>query len=312
MKTLCHLRPLKAIRKPIVLAAGFFDGLHRGHRKVVRQTLARARGIGGEAWVFTFDTHPMKILDPSRAPLLLTSTAHKVRQLEGMGLDGCVVMPFTRPLARLEPEAFVARLGDAAPSLAWVLVGGNWRFGRCGRGDAKLLARLGRERGFRVSVVRPVLCRGKPVSSTRVRRAITRGRLDEAAVMLGRRFSILGTVVRGRSVGRRLGYPTANLAPHNEVMPPPGVYAVQARVRRQLHDGVLNFGFHPTFGKGADRPVLELHLFDFTANLYGEVVEVFFVKRLRGERKFASVPDLQARIAGDIRAARRHLAAAAP
>jgi riboflavin kinase / FMN adenylyltransferase len=257
----------------------------------------------------TFDTHPLKVLDPARAPRLLTCMPHKLRAFEKMGIDGCLVMPFTRRLARQEPEDFIGRLCDAAPSLARVLVGENWRFGRFGRGDAALLARLGRKRGFRVSVVSPVLHGGAPVSSTRVRREVTRGRLDEAAAMIGRRFSILGTVVRGRRLGRRLGFATANLAPHNEVTPPPGVYAVQARVRGRLRGGVLNYGFRPTFGHGTKRPVMELHLFDFKAELYGEDVEVFFVKRLRGERRFASVHALQARMAADVGVARRCLGA---
>jgi riboflavin kinase/FMN adenylyltransferase len=297
------------VRKPLGLAAGFFDGLHRGHREVLRRTLAAARRAGGEAWVLTFDKHPLKVLDPARAPRLLTSTAHKIRLMEEMGLDGCLVVPFTLRLSRQTPEAFVEQLCRNAPTLKRVLVGDNWRFGLRGRGDAQLLQQLGKARGFGVSVVKPVVDRGVPVSSTRIRNAVERGRLDEAAALLGRRFSILGTVIRGRRLGRTLGYPTANLAPHNEVMPLPGVYAVKALVRGQELGGVLNFGFRPTFDRGAQRPVLELHLFDFGDNLYGKTVEVTFIKRLRGERRFRSAAELSMRIAADVRAARRCLAA---
>jgi riboflavin kinase / FMN adenylyltransferase len=307
VKTLRDVRDLKRVRKPVVLAVGFFDGLHRGHRKVIEKALARARQIGGETWVLTFDAHPLKVLAPRRAPLLLTSVEHKMRMLEQMGIDGCLVVRFTRRLARQKPEEFVAKLCEGAPSLAWILVGGNWRFGRGGQGDAPLLARFGRQRGFGVTVVRPVLHQGLPISSTRIRREIMRGRLDEAAAMLGRRFSIMGTVTHGRRVGRKLGYRTANLWLRNEVMPPPGVYAVRARVRGRLRDGVLNFGYRPTFGKKPARPAMELHLFDFAGSLYREVIQVCFVKRLRSERKFRSVRDLQSRIAEDIRNARRCL-----
>jgi len=307
MKTLNDLRQLQRVRRPLVLAAGFFDGVHRGHARVVQRAVARARRLNGNAWVLTFDTHPLKVLAPARAPRLLTCTPHKLRLLAALGVHGCLVLRFTRRLARQEPERFVERLCAAAPTLAAILVGGNWRFGRAGRGDAALLKRIGRARGFAVEVVRPVRRRQRPVSSTRVRQAVQRGQLGEAAAMLGRPFSIMATVTRGRRVGRTLGFPTANLLPHNEVMPPPGVYAVRARVGTRMHDGVLNFGYRPTFADAPGRPILELHLLNFRGNLYGRLLEVFFVRRLRAERRFNTLRGLQQRIAADTQAARRAL-----
>jgi riboflavin kinase/FMN adenylyltransferase len=309
MKTTENLCALRRVRRPIVLAAGFFDGVHRGHQKVIGRAVARAAGIRGQAWVLTFDAHPLRILAPERAPLLLTSTGHKLRLLERLGVDGCLVIPFTRQLAGIEPSDFVERLARCIPSLREILVGGNWRFGRHGRGDARLLARLGAAKGFGVTVVRAVSRGGEPVSSTRIRARILRGRLAEAARMLGRPFGILATVVPGRSLGRRLGYPTANLDPHDEVVPPRGVYAVWARAGGRIHEGVLNFGVRPTLGR--DRhPTLELHLLDFSASLYGREVEVFFVRRLRPERAFPSEQALTRQIAADVRQARAVLRAA--
>jgi len=308
MRTVRDPCSLRRVRRPIVLAAGFFDGVHRGHQKVIRRALARAAALRGETWVLTFDTHPLKVLAPDRAPSLLTSTDHKVRLLAALGADGCLIIPFTRRLAREEPEAFVARLHACVPSLAEILVGGNWRFGHRGRGDARLLRALSRRAGFRARVVRAAVCDGEPVSSTRIRTEVRRGHLERAAAMTGRLFSILGTVVPGARWGRRLGYPTANLDPHGEILPPHGVYAVRARLPDgTLRDGVLNHGVRPTLRGPRAGAALELHLFNFAGNLYRRELEVTFVKKLRNERHFASVQALQRQIGRDVEQARRCL-----
>jgi riboflavin kinase/FMN adenylyltransferase len=300
MRVVTHPCALKRSRKPVVLAVGFFDGVHRGHQAVLARTTARARELGGSAWALTFDTHPLKVVRPQIAPRLLTSTAHKVRLLQSVGLDGCLVMPFTEKLARTDAEAFVLKLRACIPALVEVFVGRNWRFGRGGRGNPDTLAELGRALGFRVRVVPPVLRGGRPISSTRIREQIAGGHLAEAQALLGRPFSVVGTVKPGRRVGRKMGYPTANLDPHNEVLPPRGVYAVRARVGRSLCGGVLNYGVRPTFRDvAAEHPVAELHLFDWNRDLYGREVEVFFVVRIRGERRFADVRALQRQIAVD-------------
>jgi len=310
METIKDLAKLTRRRKPIVLAAGFFDGVHVGHRKVIRQTIARARQIDGKAWILTFDTHPLKVLKPNMAPQLLTSNTHKLRLLRALGLDGCLLMPFTRKLADLDPDRFVRLLSNSIPSLAEVFIGKNWRFGKNAGGCPQLLSEMGRELGFDVTVVQPVLQKREPVSSSRIRKCVQAGDLVQAELLLDRPFSTLGTVTRGRAIARKLGFPTANLNPHNEVLPPLGVYAVRARLdtRRRtgpLVNGVINHGVRPTFDDiKPGRPVLEVHLFDMDRRLYGRDIEVFFVEQLRKERKFTSQKELRDQVFKDIERAR--------
>lgn len=306
IKTLCSLNGLQHARRPILLAAGFFDGVHRGHQRVIRRALAGARQGRGTAWVLTFEPHPRKVLAPDSAPALLTSMPHKLRRLAELGVTGCVVSPFTLATARQEPEDFIAALKQAAPALARLYIGRNWKFGRKGRGNAALLKTLAAKHNFRVVAIPPVRWRGRPISSTRIRRAVAAGRLAEAAHMLGRPFSVLGTVIPGRHIGRTLGIPTANLDSHNEVHPPEGVYAAMAIIGSRRLPGVVNLGRNPTFPRrGRQAPTLELHLFDMRCNLYGKTIEVFFLKRLRAERKFATPGALRLQILRDIAAARR-------
>jgi riboflavin kinase/FMN adenylyltransferase len=297
------------VRGPLFLAVGFFDGVHRGHLKVIAEAVSRAGCSGGRAWVLTFRPHPERLLRPQSAPPLLTSHEHKLRLLAPHGPAGVLVLPFTRELAALEPPAFTDLLLDGIPGLAEILVGRNWRFGRGGRGSTRMLARLGPARGLRVRVVNPVTRRGKAVSSTRIRREILRGNLDEAELMLGRPYSVLGTVVRGRSVGRRLGYPTANLDVHNEVLPPEGVYAARAAAGGKRHAGVLSIGSRPTFRDAPAHPAaVEVHLLDFGGRLYGEDVEVFIAGKIRSQVAFRSPAELKKRIEQDTHAARQMLA----
>lgn len=306
---ICHyLCCLKPERQPIVLAIGFFDGVHRGHRAVIEKTLARAKEVRGQAWVLTFDPHPMKVLNPTGAPPLLTSTRHKLEILSQSGLTGVVVMPFTRRLADLSPEGFVDRLKVCTPTLVEVLVGENWRFGRHGLGTPAVLARLCRPMKIRVRVIRPVRQARRPVSSTRVRQEVVQGHLCAAEMLLGRPFSVLGTVVHGRGIGHKIGFPTANLDPHGEALPPFGVYAVQARLGGKLRDGVLSIGVRPTFPcRGKAKPCFELHLPGIHRNLYGMDIEVIFRAKLRNERRFASVGALKRQIVRDIARAKQRI-----
>lgn len=308
MKIAFSLNALRREHRPVCLAAGFFDGVHRGHQRVIKKTIVYARKTGGVAWVMTFNTHPLKVLHPAAAPLLLTSTLHKLQLLAGLGVDGCVVVPFTKRLARQTPAEFIAKLVRAVPALRAMLIGKNWSFGHNGRGHAALLRRLGGYYGFQVKAIAPVRHQGTPVSSTRIRRAIAAGRLTEAAHMLGRRFTVLGTVKPGRRLGRTIGIPTANLDPHNEVLPLNGVYAVRARSGRKIQAGIVNLGFRPTLPTRRKTSLLELHLFDVCRNLYGKDIEVFFLKRLRAERAFKSIPQLVRQVRRDMEQARHWLA----
>ncbi len=311
MKTVTDISQLKGEPGPIVLAAGFFDGLHAGHLRVVERAVQRARKLRGKAWALTFDPHPLKILSPDSAPLLLTSNRHRLAMLGAMDVDGCILMPFTRRLSLLEPAEFAEKMCACVPPLAEVVVGGNWRFGKDGKGDASLLAKLGRKCGLAVTTVKPVTMKGAAISSTRIRSEIMNGRLESAAAMLGRPFSVLGTVVKGRSIGTQIGFPTANLTSHNEVLPPCGVYAVRARLAGQLLDGVFNLGYRPTINKArSGRPMMELHLFGINRELYGQEVEVFFLKKLRNEQEFPSLEELGKQIARDVASARKVLSKA--
>jgi len=302
MKVTTRLVSLKNERKPVVLAAGFFDGLHLGHRKVIGKTVAAAEKCEGTAWVLTFNTHPMSIVRPGSAPLLLTSNRHKLNLLKRMNLDGCLFLPFTKKLARTEPEAFVELLSRAIPRLTRIFVGENWRFGRGEKGNATMLVQLARRKDIGVSVVAPVRKGGRVVSSTRIRDDVVKGRLKEAADMLGRPFSILGTVVKGRAVGRRMGFPTANLETFNEVIPPKGVYAVHAMIGGRIINGAANIGVSPTFPGAARRKInIEVYLIGMNRNLYGREIEVFFVKKLRNEKRFKSVQKLREQIERDVR-----------
>ena len=347
MKLGSKLACLRGQRRPVLLAAGFFDGVHRGHQAIIRKIVSSARREHGAAWVMTFDKHPLKVLHPEAAPRLLTSLPHKLRLLKALGVHGCIVIPFTRALAGREPKAFVAMLALAAPTLRQIVIGRNWTFGRQGRGTPFMLKALAPTYGFKVTIIPPVRWRGTVVSSTRIRAAVLAGRLAEAAGMLGRPFSLLGTVVPGRGLGRKLGIPTANLNPHNEALPPDGVYVVQARWDGFIHPGIVNLGVRPTIKRverealsvgrncglkikdccrssSASLPlrppascppldarrstlsvlppssVLELHIFNLRRNLYGKVIEVTFLKRLRRERVFPSLEALQRQILKDI------------
>jgi riboflavin kinase/FMN adenylyltransferase len=306
MKLARHPRELAGLAGPIGLAAGFFDGLHRGHQAVLGATRDWAHASGGTPWVMTFDIHPAKIIHPSEAPLLITSTRHKLALLERTGMAGCLLLTFTRSRARQEPEDFLEWLFSYAPGIRALFTGDNWRFGRQGRGDLALLRTFAQPRQIHVKTVRPRNIAGFPISSTRIRAAVRDGDLALAARLLGRPFSLMATVGGGLKLGRRLGFPTANLAPDNEVRPPFGVYAVHAVAEGRQFEGVLNYGHRPTLGTPSP-PLMELHLLDTHLHLYRRTIEVFWGPRLRSERAFPSLAALARQIARDIQMARRTL-----
>ncbi len=288
---------------PVALAAGFLDGIHLGHRRVIAAAQSRAAAAGGQAWVLTFDPHPLRVLRPESAPPLITPLPAKLRILDGLGVHGCLVREFTPDFARLDPEAFVAELATGLPRLAGIAVGAGWRFGHRGTGDAALLSRLAARYGFAVDLVDPVERGGSAVSSTRVRQAVAAGDMAGAAALLGRWFSVEGTVESGRRIGRELGFPTANIDALRELHPPPGVYAVQVVHDGRRTGGAGYIGTRPTFGHGG-HPVLEVFLLDFEGDLYGHTLEVAFLERLRGDETFPDAAALQAQIARDVARAR--------
>ncbi len=301
MKVLDDIAGLNEETRPVAAALGVFDGVHKGHMRVLNRTIESAATASGSAWVLTFDPHPLKVIRPDSAPPLLTSKQHKLRLLESLGIHGCAILVFTEEFAQIQPDTFMKMLRNSAPLLQRIYVGQNWRFGRDGRGDVDLLKKLGNETGIDINVVSPAMWQEEIISSTRIRESIINGALDSAAAMLGRKFSILGTVAKGHGVGRKLGYPTANLDPHNEIHPPHGVYAVDAVLEGEKHRAVMNIGMRPTFASVDNvASSLELHVPGIDRSLYGTDIEVVFRKHLRDEMKFSSHADLKHQIAADI------------
>lgn len=293
---------------------GVFDGLHLGHRDILLHALERAREDGGPCAVVSFDPHPDLVLAPSfRALPPLMPIPEKRERLLELGVHAFEVIPFTRELAALQPEEFVDRylLGPFRP--AWLVVGENFALGARRAGNPARLAELGRARGFRVDAVPLRTLEGAPVSSTRIRECLAEGRVAEAGRLLGRRYALWGTVVRGEAIGRTLGFPTANLRLHEEkFVPSHGIYAVWARIDDQPHPvaGAMSIGVRPTFG--GETPTLEVHLLDWSGELVGRALEVEFVDWLRPEVRFESPAALVEAMKDDVRRVRQRLAEDAP
>lgn len=307
MKTLRAMTGLKRIRAPLVLAIGFYDGVHLGHQAVLRLALKRARARGGEAWAMTFDPHPLQVVRPDRAPPLLMTLEERIRCMSRTGVDGCLVLPFTRRLAQMEPETFIDRLQRSAPSLIGIVVGARWTFGRGARGNAALLRRLAAPLDWEVIRARPVTVDGRPVSSTRLRSAVSDGRMEDAARLAGRPYSLSGEVRHGREMGTELGFPTANVRVPDVLLPPPGVYAARTRVGADAWPSAAYIGTRPSVEANGD-VLLETHLLDFHGDLYGKTLDVELLHRVRADARFPSLEALQTAMRDDIAAARRYAA----
>jgi len=289
---------------PLHLALGVFDGVHLGHQAVIGKAVAAAAAEGGISGVLTFDPYPLRVLAPDKAPKrLLASLDHKAGILEGLGVGFLLALPFDHERAAQEAEDFVREI--VAAGVKTIAVGEDWKFGRARRGDVTLLRDLSVSLGFRLETTPPVMLDGERISSTRIRQSIRDGRLDMAAKMLGRPYTVAGRVMEGRKLGRQLGFPTANIEPGEEQFPPEGVWVVRVRVGELRFGGVANLGVRPTVD-GATRS-LEVHIFGFAGDLYGQTLEVEFVDYLRGERKFGSLDELKAAILNDAASARQIL-----
>ncbi len=309
MKVLHSIAELSAVPGPVFLAIGVFDGVHLGHKSVIRRALGDAKKADGTAVVVTFDPHPSRVLRPGNGPCLLTSTAHKIRLVEALGISHLLVIHFDAAFAATPPEDFIAALHAACKPLREICVGHQWSFGRNRAGNLDMLKLWGDKLGFDEVGVPAVEVDGKVVSSTLIRAMAEAGDLENVARFLGREFTVLGTVVEGEHLGGKLGFPTANLSTQNEQFPPGGVYAVEALLHNRMLSGVANIGTRPTVKQQGGERLLEVHLFDFDENIYGAKIEVFFRKFLRTEKKFASVDELRLQISEDAKIARTFLAA---
>lgn len=283
------------------VALGTFDGVHIGHEKIICTMVAEARKAGGKSIVFTFSNHPRNFLKPERPIKLLTSQAAKTKLISALGVDMLVYHQFDRQFAAIEPLAFVRDILFAYLRPYRVYVGYNYTFGYQGDGTPELLEELGKEFGFTVGVMPPVCLNGDPVSSSHIRKLLASGQLELAAQYLGRWPEFQGEVVHGSSIGRKLGYPTANLKIDEEMLlPQPGVYFGETQVEGKAYDVIVNVGSRPTL-RGADVS-FEVHLLDFKGLLYGQKLAVSLKKRVRDEIKFAGLEELARQIANDIAA----------
>ena len=316
MNVLNDIDELAHLAGPLHLAIGVFDGVHCGHQAVVRAARQASgdHSESGQVVVVTFDPHPVSVLNPEHAPRLLTSHRHKMALLAAYGIEHVLVIRFDADFCRLSGEEFVRRLHAASSPLRTICVGKEWTFGHRRSGNVELLRRMGDDMGFSVIGVPTIRVGGATASSTAIREAVERGDFQLAAAMLGRPYTVLGTVVEGRKLGRKIGFPTANLRVHNEQLPPSGVYAVTIAIagregkNRDEIAGVANLGKRPTVESGADvRRQLEVHLFDFDEDLYGRDLEIRFVRFLRGEQKFDGIEALKTQIDCDAKAARQAL-----
>ena len=287
-----------------VLALGNFDGLHRGHMKIIDRVRRRAGERGGTPAAMTFDPHPPRVLRPDKAPPLLMTKEQKLEALARSGMQGVAVVRFTRELSLWDPETFVRAVLVEWLHVSEVWVGANFLFGHDRAGTFSVLRTLGARYGFRAEKIDPIRYKDFVVSSTRIRRLVSEGRVDEAGALLGHHYFIDATVVRGAGRGRGLGCPTANLATGNELLPPAGVYATTAMIDSVVHPAITNIGTRPTFGDGGGMTI-ETHVFDVDRDLYDRSLRLAFVQRMRDERTFPDVDALRAQIEADCRSARR-------
>lgn len=301
-----RLEDLPALGVPLHLALGVFDGVHVGHQTVISRVVEASVREGGLAGVLTFDPHPIRVIAPGKAPTALLETLdHKARVISELGVELFIPLHFDLELAKMEAAEFIDKLMTA--NVKTIAVGEDWRFGRQRGGDVAFLEKEAQKRGFKLEAVAPVMHDGERISSTRIRQAIRDGNLDAAEEMLGRPYTVCGTVVEGNRLGRTLGFPTANLATGDAQLPPDGVWAVLALLpggRKRL--GVANLGVRPSVG-GQTR-ILEVHLFDFMGDLYGQELEIRFLKQIRAEVRFPSLSDLRIQIQRDVIEAKAYFA----
>lgn len=309
MRTLHSISELSSLPGPLFLAIGVFDGVHRGHQAVISTSARHAHAADGTPVVVTFDPHPAKVLRPNDAPHLLTARQHKLSLIRALGVGHLLMIEFNSEFAATPPERFVEQLVANSRPLREICVGHEWSFGRNRAGNLTLLKKLGEKFDFSVIGIPPVMVEGQVVSSTAIRTAVKEGDFETAEKMLGRAYSVVGTVVSGDQLGKKLGFPTANLSAHSEQFPPNGVYFAEAWLDGVLYHGVVNLGIRPTVAASGSQRTLEIHLLDFQQEIYGQELEVRFLQYLRPEKKFANVDALVRQIEADIQQAKKLCAA---
>ncbi|PIS38514.1 MAG: bifunctional riboflavin kinase/FAD synthetase [Nitrospirae bacterium CG_4_9_14_3_um_filter_53_35] len=286
-----------------VVTLGNYDGVHLGHQQIFRKVIESARRHNGAAVIFTFEPHPLQVLSPSTCPPLLNTFRRKMELFESFGIDLVICAEFTRDFASISPEDFVKEILVEKIGVKEIFVGYDYAFGRGKQGTTEALIRMGGQYHFKALIVEAYTLNGEVVSATRIRELVQEGKMEDTARMLGRLYATEGIVVPGDHRGKSLGFPTANIEPHNQIYPKPGVYAVQVEHRGRRLNGVVNIGTHPTFGEG--KTTIEVHIFDFHEEIYGQFVRILYAKRIRDEIAFKNKEELIRRIQKDIEAAEK-------
>ncbi len=305
MKVIANANELKPGSRKVCVAIGVFDGVHLGHQQVIRHTIADAQQHEGISVAITFDCHPNAVVAPDKNPPLIYPLSKKIKVIESLGIETALLIHFDKNVSQIPAEDFIRNLARDFKNIQSICVGANFTFGFKRQGNVELLKKLGAELGFIVHGLAAISLDNERVSSTRVRNAIQRGALDDASQMLGRAYSLVGKIVEGDKLGRKLGFPTANLDSTGLILPPNGVYAIHVEVDGKLHRAALNIGYRPTLQNSTPQLRVEAHLLDFSGDLYRKEMEITFVGKLRDEQKFSSPEALQQQIGKDIAAARK-------
>jgi riboflavin kinase / FMN adenylyltransferase len=305
MNLIHHAAELNPGTRKVCVAIGVFDGVHLGHQQVIRQTMADAMQHDAVSVVVTFDRHPNAIVAPERTPPLIYPLAKKLAVIESVGVNTTCLIEFTKDFSLITAEKFVRDLARDFKNIQSICVGSNFTFGHKRGGNVELLRALGKELNFQVHGLASVALDGQPVSSTRVREAVRAGNFDIANQMLGRPYALCGRVVKGDGIGRKIGFATANIDVAGLALPPTGVYAARAHLGDKQFRAAVNIGYRPTLNSPTPKLQVEAHLLDFDDTIYGETLELTFVKKLRDEQKFPSTAALHEQIAKDVEGARR-------
>lgn len=287
-------------------AIGIFDGVHRGHQYLIKQMLATARRLKAQPIVITFFPHPAHVLRPDVKLGYLTSLEDRFRLLKNLGVAACVVVPFNRSFARIQPEKFIKDILVKKLGVNAVFVGKDFRFGKDRSGDNMLFSKLASECGYEMHAMSALKQGRAIISSTLIRKWIAEGQLDKAAELLGRAVSISGEVVKGSERGKSLGFPTANIAYEADILPAQGVYIVRVWLGKKKYPAIANIGTRPSFEKQISKLHLEVHILNFSKNIYGQRLEVEFLKKIRNEKKFAGPQELVRQIQKDEAFARKY------
>ncbi len=291
---------LRTKGKKTCLAIGFFDGVHLGHQQIIRHTISDARQHDAVAVVLTFDQHPNTVVKPAEVPPLIYSLRQKLLTIKSLGAENILLMRFDKKFSEQTGEQFIRNLAHDFGKIHSISVGANFVFGARRGGNVALLKKLGAELGFQVLGLSAVSLDGEIISSTRIRESIRNGDIDAASQMLGRPYAISGKVIAGDRIGRKIGFPTANLEAGGLLLPPNGVYAARTTVKTRAFRVALNIGFRPTITSGKNELRVEAYLLDFDGDLYGETLQIEVGEKLRGERHFGSKEELKAQIRKDI------------